>query len=420
MPDETIDKNEERKNLSGAARAGFSERGFIIFTGITTSTVAFSIDMMLPALIDIGNHFRVQNQNDIQLVIVSFLFAFGISQLFFGPLTDSFGRKKILTLALFAFGFSSIAAYFAPSFEWLLLARIASGLSAGAARSASTAIVRDCFSGSDMARILSHVFAVFMIAPIIAPPIGQLIVYLSDWHFIFMFLGLVGLGAALWATFGYRETLHIEDRRPFSLAKIVEAIQECLSYRRPTGYGLVNLFIVSALFTFISSSAQIFGELYGLGDWFLAVFTLSAVCLASCSVLNAHLVKIYDMRLLMHWSLVVFFLVSCAFMTMALLGPVPLLPMVVIVVTVTSMFGFTNANSMSVALEPLGHVAGTASSIIATFGASGGALFGGIIARAYDGTVLPMAFGYLILSAAGLLAAYWGERGRLVLWQRRP
>lgn len=420
MSDVKADQSGTEELLTGAARAGFTERGFIIFTGITTSTVAFSIDMMLPALIDIGSYFKVQNQNDIQLVIVTFLFSFGISQLLFGPLTDCFGRKKILVFSLFAFALSSIAAFFAPSFEWLLLARLAGGVSAGAARSASTAIVRDCFSGSDMARILSHVFAVFMIAPIIAPPIGQLIVYLSDWHWIFMFLGFGGLSAALWATLSYRETLYVKDRRPFSLKKIAEAIKECLSYRRPTGYGLVNLFIVSALFTFITSSAQIFGELYGMGDWFLAVFTLSAVCLAGCSVLNAYLVKTYDMRLLMHWSLVVFFILSLIFVALALRGPVALPWMIAIVVGVTSMFGFTNANSMSVALEPLGHVAGTASSIIATFGASGGALFGGLIARSYDGTVLPMAIGYLILSSAGLTAAYWGERGKLVLRQRCP
>lgn len=395
------------------SRSGMNERMFIVFTGASTSIVAFSIDMMLPAIMDIGQEYHIQSQNDPQLVIVVFLFAFGLSQLIFGPLTDSFGRKAILVGALIAFALSSLAAIFSSTFELLLIARFVSGLSAGAARSASQAIIRDCFVGRDMARVMSHIFTVFMIAPIIAPPIGQAIIYVSNWHWIFLFLGFGGAILAAWAALSLKETHPHDKRMAFTFQMVFEAFKETLIYRRSTGYAIVNMMVVSALFTFLASSPQIFGELYGLGDGFLLVFMTSAAFLALSSMLNAHLVKTVDMRRIMHNGLLVFFIVTLIFLAFALSGHVPFILITMIVICATSLFGFTNANSAAVALEPLGHVAGTASSLIATFGATGGAVFGGMIARAYDGTVLPMAIGYVILASISLLAAFWGERGKL-------
>lgn len=404
----------------GAKLAGFSERKFIVFMAATTSIVAFSVDMMLPALLEIGGEYQVTDINDVQLVIIAFIFSFGLSQLLFGPLVDTFGRRKILIISLFSFAFFSVSALFAPSFELLLAARMAAGVSAGAARSSSQAIVRDCFVGSDMARIMSHVLAVFMIAPIIAPPIGQLIINISNWHWIFLFLGIGGALTAIWASMDLHETHPVEKRRDLSISGLRQAFVESLAYRRSTGYMIVSLAMISCLFSFIITTPQIFGQLYNLGDNFIYVFIVSAACLAASSIINGRILKSVSIRYIVHISILAFLLLTSVFIFLAYTDNVTLPFMIFTTMTTMLLFGFINTNSTAIALEPMGHIAGTASSLINTIGVSGGAFLGGLVGRLYDGSVVPMATGYFIFACVALIAAFWGERGSLTLRKTGP
>lgn len=395
----------------GAARAGFKERNFIIFMASVTSIVAFSVDMMLPALLDIGSEYRLSDANDTQLVIVAFIFSFGLSQLLFGPLTDAYGRRTILIGSLISFAMISVAAIFSPNFEALLLARVLAGISAGAARTASQALVRDCFQSSDMARIMSLIMAVFMVAPLLAPVIGQFIIYIANWHWIFLFLGT---GGAITATVGVlylKETQAPENVSPLSAKRVSQAFLESLTYRRSTGYTLVSVAFTGALFTYVVMVPQIFGELYGLGSDFVFAFMAAAGALTVSSVLNGKLVKTVALRKLVHLALIAFFILSIIFVILAYFDALPFALMLTVTMSTMFLFGFVTTNTTAIALEPMGHIAGTASSVINTVSVSGGALIGGFIGQLYDGSVLPMAAGYLVLAIIGIIAAFWAERG---------
>lgn len=401
--------------LAGAVRAGFQEPGFIIFMATVTSIVAFSVDMMLPALLDIGAEYQLADPNDSQLVIITFIFAFGISQLLFGPMVDALGRRTILIGSLLSFAVMSVAALFAPNFEMLLLARALAGVSAGAARTASQAIVRDCFVSNDMARIMSHIMAVFMVAPLFAPLIGQFIIFIANWHWIFLFLGIGGALAAAVGTAKLKETLEPQKRRPLSTKRVSQAFLESLTYRRSTGYTLVGVAFTGALFTYVVTSAQVFGELYGLGDNFVYAFIAAAGALTISSIINGKLVKNSDMRKIVHRALIAFLALAIVFFIFAYLDRIPFAFMLVITMSTMFLFGFIATNTAAIALEPMGHIAGTASSVINTVSISGGALIGGVIGQLYDGTIIPMATGFLILAIVGIIAAYWAERGSLTL-----
>lgn len=401
--------------LVGAARAGFREPNFIIFMAVVISIVAFSIDMMLPALLDIGNEYRLTDPNDTQLVIIAFIFAFGLSQLLFGPLTDAFGRRNILIGSLVCFAIVSVGALFAPNFETLLLARALAGVSAGAARTSSQAVIRDCFVSNDMARIMSHVMAVFMVAPLFAPLIGQFIIYLANWHWIFLFLGIGGAITAIVGAVNLKETLNEDNRRPLSAKRVSQAFLESLTYRRSTGYTLVSVAFTGALFTYVITTAQVFGELYGLGDKFIYAFIAAAGGLTASSVINGKLVKKIALRKIVHRALIAFLFLTSCFFVLAYLDLVPFAVMLGVTISTMFLFGFVATNTAAIALEPMGHIAGTASSVINTISVSGGAFIGGVIGQLYDGTIIPMATGYLILAIVGVAAAFWGERGSLTL-----
>ena len=396
--------------LSGAKRAGFSELAFTVFIAATVSIIAFSVDIMLPALLDIGNEYQLTDPNDAQLVIVAFIFSLGVSQLFFGPLTDAFGRRLVLTLALLSFALTSFAALFAPNFATLLFIRVLAGASAGAARTAAQAIVRDCYSGNDMARVMSNVMAVFMVAPLIAPAIGQYIIYLANWHWIFLFLGAGGSLTYLVAFIRLKETQKREDRMALSISHVVEAFRESLRYRRPVGYVIVAIAFSGALFTYVVTIAQVFGELYGMGDNFIYAFMIAAAAMAISSIINGRIVKNTPLRLIVHISIIAFLIVTLIFFFAAHFATVPFALMLFVTIMTMLLFGFVVANTTAIALEPLGHIAGTASSVLNTMSVSFGALIGGILGQLYDGTIIPMANGYPILGIVSIIAASWAER----------
>ncbi len=414
MTKESIE-NQTTSRLSGAQRAGFSELAFTVFIAATVSIIAFSVDIMLPALMDIGNEYQLTDPNDAQLVIVAFIFSLGVSQLFFGPLTDAFGRRLILTLALLSFAITSVAALFAPNFASLLFVRVLAGASAGAARTAAQAIVRDCYSGNDMARVMSNVMAVFMVAPLIAPAIGQYIIYIANWHWIFLFLGAGGFLTYFIAFFRLKETQKIEDRMSLSIAHVVDAFRESLRYRRPVGYCIVAIAFSGALFTYVVTIAQVFGELYGMGSNFIYAFMIAAASMAISSVINGRIVKNTPLRKIVHLSIMAFLAVTVIFFIAANFATVPFALMLFVTIMTMLLFGFVVANTTAIALEPLGHIAGTASSVLNTMSVSFGALIGGVLGQLYDGTVIPMANGYLILGIVSLIAALWAERWTMTL-----
>ncbi|WP_034854900.1 MFS transporter, partial [Sinorhizobium sojae] len=262
--------------ISGAARIRMGLVEFIITIALMTASVAIAIDSMLPALSSIGQSLHVANANDAQLVIGVFFFGFGFSQIFFGSLSDAFGRRVVLMGGLTVFTLSMFAASQATSFEQLLALRFIQGIGAAAIRITTLAIVRDCFGGREMARVMSYVMIVFMIVPIVAPSFGQLVVFYASWHWIFTLIGCIGSVLFLWALTRMRESLPREERLPLSVGAVLAGFRTVLTNRITCGYMIGMTLSTAVICAYIVTVQQVFGEVYGLDEWLPIAFAGTA------------------------------------------------------------------------------------------------------------------------------------------------
>ncbi|MGQ3675522.1 multidrug effflux MFS transporter [Xanthobacter sp. TB0139] len=388
---------------------------FVALIALMMGLTAFSIDNLLPAFPQMRDHFGLENANDVQITIYAYLIGFGAAQIIYGPLSDVYGRRPLLAAGLAIYVAGGLLALFTDDFFWLIVARVVQGIGSASPRVLSVAIVRDRFAGRDMARIMSFAMMVFLTVPIIAPALGSLALAFGPWHLIFIFMLVLAL--VLWAWFGLRmpETLHPEYRQPLSARAILEGIRLTLSNRRAAGYSTAIGFMVACLMTYVGTSAQLFEDVYHLGHWFPAVFALVAGVMAVASFTNAMLVRRIGMRRLSHGGLVGFIFMAALMALVALIweGRPPLLLFVGLVALTQFLFSLTAPNFNSMAMEPLGTIAGTASSFIGCYTTLMSAVLALFAGQAFDGTVLPLSLSYLVMGLAALLAALWAENWRL-------
>lgn len=396
-------------------RSGIGFVEFIALIAGLISIVALSIDIMLPALPDIGASFAITEENDRQAVLVYFMLGFGCAQILFGPLSDRFGRKAVLIPAMLFYAVCAIANAFVDSYFALLLLRLAQGIGTAAARIVVNAIVRDCFGGREMARVMSYSFTVFMIVPIVAPALGQLIVSFLSWHWIFIFLGCAGLILALWAGVRLKETLPVEERLPLSFAAIGHAFREILTNRLAMGYTAASTLCFGGLFAFIISAQQVFQSIYELGHLFAVAFALNAGVMAVVNFANGMLVRKVGMRLISHSALIAFAILGTLLLLISLNGNPPFLVTYFMLAIIAGAFGLVPPNFNALAMEPLGHIAGTASSVMGVISFTGGAVLGALVGQAFNGTLVPLAFGYTVFGWLAVLIIIWTERGKLFL-----
>ncbi len=386
---------------------------FIALTAALMALNALAIDIMLPALPNIGAAFNLVNENDRPLILSFYLLGVSIAQLLFGPLTDRFGRRGPLMVGLAIYVTTALSAIFAPSFIWLLGLRFIQGLGAASFRVIILAVVRDKFEGRAMAEIMSLTFTVFMIVPIIAPSIGQLLLFAGPWQVIFLFVGLIGIGFGTWAFFRLPETLDPAKRRPLTYAGIVGGFKIVMSNRFSLLYSLAGMLVFGALMGMINSSQQIFVEIYSLGARFPIAFAAMAGTMAFASFLNSRIVSYFGMRRIAHFALVVFTVSSTLLLVLSLLGQVAFPLFFVLLTTAMFMFSASSANMNALAMQPLGAVAGTAASIFGFLQTLGGTLIGLMIGRMFNGSITPIAAGFASVGAIALLAVLWAENGRL-------
>ncbi|MBT8433281.1 MAG: multidrug effflux MFS transporter [Gammaproteobacteria bacterium] len=390
---------------------GFVE--FIILIALIISLVALSIDSMLPALPEIAADLGVQQINDSQYVISIFFAGMAFGQIFFGPLSDSIGRRPSIIAGFAVFALGCVLSIFASSFEQMLLGRFLQGLGASGPRIVSIALVRDQFKGREMARVMSFVMTVFILVPIFAPAVGQLILKLASWHWIFaMFLILV-LVVVAWFWKRQPETLAAEKRIAFSFARMLLGIQAVLRIRTALGYTLTMGFVFGAFLGYLSSSQQIFQVQYGLSDLFPLYFGILACAIGCASLLNARLVMRFGMRRLSRIALLAICFLSIPFFLLALIydGHPNLYLLMLYLLTVFFFFGILFGNLNAMAMEPLGHIAGLGSAVVGSVSTLISVFFGVLIANAYDGTVFALVAGFGVLGLAGLMILRWTEAG---------
>jgi len=386
---------------------------FIALMAALMALNAMAIDIMLPALPYMGEALGVTSENERQFVITAYMLGMGAAQLAFGPLTDRFGRRAPLLAGMGLYIFAALAAIFAPSFATLLVLRVFQGMGAASVRVISTAVIRDKYEGRAMAEVMSLVFMVFMAIPIVAPGIGQVILLVGEWHNIFIFMG--GLAAVfwLWTYFRLPETLPIASRRPLSLKAVVDGFVIVFTNRVAFSYGLAGTFLFGALFGFISSSQQIYVDIYGLGVYFPVAFAGMAGLMGVSSFTNSKIVGRFGMRRLSHGAMLVFTGVSAIWLALALIGFLPLWLFFSLLAIIMFSFGWSASNMNSLSMEPLGAVAGTAAAVFGFIQTVGGALIGGYVGQMFNGTTIPAATGYFTMGVLALICIFVAENGKL-------
>ncbi len=381
----------------------------VAITGAVMALNALAIDMMLPALGVIGEALGAANENDRQLVVVVYIIANGISQLFMGPVVDHLGRRKVLLGALAAYALGSLLSVVAQSFTLLLAARVFQGAATAGARVAVLAMVRDRYAGAEMARVMSVAITIFMAAPIFAPLIGQGVLLIGSWRWIFGALLLYGAALAVWSFFRMREQQAAAVRTPLSFRNAFAAYGEFFGMRASLGYVAVQTLLFGALFGFISSSEQVYVDQYRLGAWFPAAFGASAFGFAAAAIINARMVTGATMRRIARTGLIA--IIGVQLLHLTLHGAIAQHPILFTAFMSATLFcmGFVTPNAQALAMEPAGHIAGVAAAAngFAT-GAIGGAI-GGLIGRFYDGTTVPLIAGFAVLGALSLLCARWAD-----------
>jgi MFS transporter, DHA1 family, multidrug resistance protein len=386
---------------------------FIALVAALMALNALAIDVMLPALPYMGEALGVANENERQLVVSAYMIGFGAAQLVFGPITDRFGRRAPLFVGIAFYVVCAFLATFAPTFATLLILRFIQGLGAASTRVIATSVVRDRFSGREMAEVMSLTFMVFMAIPIIAPGIGQVILLTGPWHYIFLFMsGLAALILA-WAFLRLPETLHPEYRRPLRLAVIVEGFRLVFTNRVAFFYGLAGMFLFGAMFGFIISSQQIFVGIYGLGPLFPVAFATMAGFMAVSSFINSRIVKRFGMRRLSHTAILIYIGCASILLILSVIGPVPFWLFFALLMVIQVAFGNAASNMNSLSMEPLGAVAGTAASVFGFMQTVGGALLGTYIGQHFNGTLTPNATGYVVMGTLVLCCALIAEKGKL-------
>lgn len=392
---------------------GISLVEFVVLIAVLQSLGALGIDAMLPNLPAIGEALNVPDENRRQLIITAYLLGLGGSQLIYGPLSDRYGRRPLLAVGLSLYAGFSVLAAFAPTFELLLAARVLQGVGAAATRSIPISVVRDRYAGREMARVMSLTSMVFMAAPIVAPSLGQLVLMYASWPWIFVLLAGFGLGAMLWALLRLPETLHPEDRLPIQPPRIARAFATAARNRTALCYILGQTFLFGGLLGFINSAQQVFAEAFGAADRFPLVFAICASFIAVASLLNARLVMRLGMRRLSHAALLAYIAFAVIHLCVAAAGRESLVVFAAFQGLTMFCFGLTSGNFGAMAMEPMGHIAGVASSLQGFVSMVGASLIGLVIGQAFDGTVVPMQAGYLLCGLLALAAVLVAEGGRL-------
>jgi DHA1 family bicyclomycin/chloramphenicol resistance-like MFS transporter len=374
---------------------------------------ALAIDIMLPALPYMGEALGVSHENERQYVIGVYMLGFGLAQLAFGPLTDRFGRRGPLLFGLGIYVVCAFAATFAPNFVVLLALRFVQGLGAASTRVIATAVVRDRFSGREMAEIMSLTFMVFMVVPIIAPGIGQVLLLTGPWETIFIFNGALAAAITFWAYMRLPETLNPDHRRALRLGAVAEGFRLVVGNRMAFFYGLAGMFLFGAMFGFITASQQIFVEIYELGALFPLAFAAMAGTVAVGQFINSRVVRRFGMRRLAHTAILVYVGMSSIWLIASVAGPVPLPLFYGLLLVIQFVFGWAASNMNSLSMEPLGAVAGTAASVFGFMQTVGGATLGTIIGQQFNGTLVPTAAGYTLMGLLVLTCVLIAERGKL-------
>ena len=367
---------------------------FVALMAVLIAGLAFAIDAMLPAVPSIAAELTPDAPNRASMIVLTFMLGIGLGTLVSGPLSDAYGRKPIIVLGVCIFVIGAGFAYFAQTMEQMMAARVLQGIGAAGPRIVPLAMVRDLYEGRHMAQVTSFIMSVFMLVPAVAPAIGALLIDTAGWRSLFVAFSLFSLIGMTWLLIRQPETLARADRRPLRPAVLRAAFGEVVSNKMVMRYTAVLTLSFVMLFSLITNVQPVYDQAFGRGDEFPMWFAISALASACGTVLNARMVIGMGMRRLAYLALGVQMVLSGAYLIVLLVLDLPqdvgFYISFLWTVSLFSMVGFTLGNLNALALQPLGHIAGMAASVIAAISTVIAVAIAIPVGLAFDGTPLPL------------------------------
>ena len=384
-----------------------SQLEFVVLMAALMSTVALTIDAVLPALPTIGDYLSSVSDTENQKLITTIFLGLGVGQLIFGPLSDSFGRKPMVYFGFGVFVIASIICMTTRSFEVMLLGRALQGIGLSSPRTMSIAIVRDSYSGDHMAKILSIVVMTFILVPVIAPMLGQFLLLQFGWKSIFTFNLIIGLITMIWFWKRRPETLHPKYKKTFRLAIFKTGTLAFFIIKPAVIYTLFSGFITGSFMVYLSTSQQIFQVQYNLGDYFPYIFASLAVTIGLATFLNSALVMRFGMRNLVSLALIAFVGISLIYVILYGSGRNP--PIEILMVFFMLQFAsvaFLFGNLRALAMEPMGHIAGIGSALNGFISTVMAVPIANYIGGFVKDSVTPLFIGFLVCGLISMVLFY--------------
>jgi DHA1 family bicyclomycin/chloramphenicol resistance-like MFS transporter len=389
---------------------GFLE--FVVLAAATMSTQAIAIDAMLPAFPTIVGALNIADPNHGQWIVTAYMTGMGLGQLFWGMLSDRFGRRPILLGGLMLYVIAALLCSLSGSFPALLAWRFVHGLAA-ACVTVTRSVVRDLYSGRQMARVMSLTFVVFLTVPILAPSLGQLILFVAPWRYIFVVFAVFAAMVATWGFWRLPETLHPEYRMTLTRKHVLNAAKLVLGTRASIFYTLAMMVMFGTIMAYVGMVAQIFSEVFHRPKLMPSMFALCAIFMGMAAYLNSRMVERLGMRLISHSALLVFIAVTGLHVLIAMLGVEQIWSFVVLQSLTMAAFSLSVSNFGAMAMEPMGAIAGIAASLQGFISTFSGALVGILIGEQFNGTTVPLAAGALCCGLVSLGFVLLAEKGRL-------
>jgi MFS transporter, DHA1 family, multidrug resistance protein len=396
--------------LGAHSQIGFGE--FVTLAAAMMSTQAFAVDAMLPALPTITRELGVADPNHGQWVITAYISGVGLGQLVWGLVSDRYGRRPVLLSGLGLYVIAAVLCGTTHSFAALLGWRLAHGLAA-ASVVISRSVIRDLYSGRHMARVMSLTFMVFLMVPVIAPSLGQLILVLAPWRSIFLVFAVFASCVWLWAFLRLPETLHPEYRLILTRAHVVDAVRLVITSRASLWYTLAMTVMVGALLAYVGMVQQIFADVFHRASWMPTMFALCATTMGIAAYLNSRIVERLGMRVISHTALMCFLVVTLVHLWVATMGIEQPWTFVSLQALGMGCFALSVSNFGAMAMEPVGAVAGVGASLQGFMSTFGGALLGAAIGRHFNGSTTPLVVGALGCGLLSLLFVLLAEKWRL-------
>lgn len=406
-------KRSEHLNLHVHLPGSLGLREFVALMSALMAMSALSIDTMLPALPNIARDLYVMHDNSRQLIITLFFLGMAGGSLIYGPLADHHGRRPVLIGAMALMLMSTLLCTFASSFSMLLFGRFLAGFCAAACRVIVLSIVRDCYKGDKMARIMSLIMFTFMIVPVLAPALGSAVLLVAEWRWIFGLLAAMIGAQMLWVALRLPETLDPAHHIRVHPRELAITFRRVVTDRSAISYMIASGVMMGGLIGFLVSIQQLFFDVFKVPEMLPVGFAAIAVWMAAGSLFNGRLVQRFGARRMSQSAVIAVILLSLVHWFVANAGKENIWVFFLIQGLTTMCFSFAGVNFSAIAMEPFAKGAGFASSLQASLTTLLSTVLGGLVGAAFDGTTIPISIGYISFGVITMAVILWAERGKL-------